>query len=460
MARSLSRRQYVNRATSYGASRTIRTIPIDANTFWAVVSSAAGVIAHRFVRNSGGTTAGQDAGATIASWEPWRHVSALVLSGANDNPASDTPLYAYTTSAETGAQNYAFQRTGATAYCGSYHGGETLTGAMTVAMDGVAFDPTAGAQRGNSLTISYSSSCTDGTITVTLTNLVITVAGATIGYALGSASISGGTLGRAYIGTFIASNDVWTETGIRLEGGAGSLIMLPNETNGTGNTYLNLSYEVRLRNPVTGRYIHMASNFTSAGGLKRAQCIRDAARSKAYFDMGAGTFGTKTNLAWSVTYGIEAAGATTFGANLLTNPAFTTDLTGWTVNTQVQTGGSITQSGGAMRFTRGTAGASRAHQPISTPLVSGARGVFLIAADETTSAGSRGSIGLTSVAGGGVSGAAYAPVANERPRNAHVVIPNADTSYFMALNDFTTGDVSGQTMDWDNAEMIKLAAAA
>ncbi|MEJ2036635.1 MAG: hypothetical protein P8X69_11510, partial [Maritimibacter sp.] len=122
----------LDRMLAQGSSRQ-RLVPDGAQAFYIMAQTDDGrVLAHRFVRNVGGT----DATNAGPPYEPWRYVGTRELASMDAAPTA--PIFTY--SDDTGAQDYALQFTDSLQFGGSYHGGERLL-AQSVTVDGIPVDP-------------------------------------------------------------------------------------------------------------------------------------------------------------------------------------------------------------------------------------------------------------------------------------------------------------------------------
>lgn len=420
-----------------------RIVPDTANSFHVVAKNDRGTaFAHHFIRNVGGA----DSMDTGAPYAPWRYVGTAELATFDASP-TDSTRFIY--SDDTGAQDYAHKFAVNGLYGGSYHGGETLL-SETVQMDGVAVDPMV-ASSGSQVTVSHGSTVTSGGNGYTI-DFTVTVRSADGSLAFHMPAVaSSASFNQVFSGMVIASGG-YDEVVFALQGG-GASIAAPVPV---GTTYLGNARDATLRDSGNGRSIRVSSNIPSQAGFRRTKIVRAAGlnRTKLYFEGAAGVLGTKVNLIWTVHFDVGPAGASGFGANLLSNGNFASDLAGWTATQNPS--GVAWAAPGVMRFTRSASAEARALQPVTTQV--GA--VYLLSATETTSPGAgqgAASLGLTSASNGSVStpAPALAPgVPNDAGYNAHVVIATLTTHYAMAVQ---TLGAAGQTSDFDDFSLIKLA---
>lgn len=434
-----------------GASgdRRQRTVRESANSFYVVAKNRFGTAwAHHFTRNSGGS----DSTDTGGSWPIWRYVGTKELAAYGDNPVSATPLFTY--SDDTGAQDYAIAAPSGQ-FLGSYHGGDVIS-RQVMTMDGQAVDPSLADVEGRQFTIEHISAPVNSGNSYSI-ELRVTVQAkdGNLAFAVPQLSSSITTFTKPFIGMVIGSGPDWDELHVQLYGGSATIpVPVPVGTTWTAN-----AWHAAMRQSGTGRVIRVKGNHPQHGFFRRTRTVRAAARTKFYFELtGSVALSGRYNMAWTVEF--EKGGTTgvqaSLPANLVANGDFTTDLTGWTT-THTATGGSVAQSGGKARFTRGTANDSRIVQAVAGLTVGG---VYLLNGEETTSAGAQGQMGLTSAANGSTSSPtpAYAPDSDDaNGYNARLMLATLTTHYVMLKQDAGT---SGQTTDFDNVGLYRLAAAA
>ncbi|MFW2831121.1 hypothetical protein [Sphingomonas sp. ID0503] len=416
-----------------------RIVPDNANGFYVVARNDRGTaFAHRFTRNSGGSEATD----TGAPWANWRYV------GTAEIPTFDAaPTHAarFVYSEDVGAQDYAFQSSANGKFMGSYHGGAVLS-SEAVRIDGVPVDPLIAAT-GTRVTVEHSVTLTSGAANLTLTcEIAIDPGDGGLSFAM-PATASAAAFAPAFWGMGIASGDTYDQCDLVLSGGT-SEFSLPV---GTGTTYLGAARRIRLRDSVTGRAIRIDTNAATQPAFRRASVLRTPARTKWYLEGLTGMNASKANIVWRVRFEAGSGPATTPGANLLTNGGFSADLSGW--NT-VMSGGSVGWNAGKLRATRGSGSDNRITQ--AAAVLPGA--AYLLSGEHQTSAGAAPSLALTNNAASyQTPAAAYPPTPFAGDGyTAHVVVPTAASSWVMLLQSVGT---AGQTSDFDNISLVKLADA-
>lgn len=253
----------------------------------------------------------------------------------------------------------------------------------------------------------------------------------------------------------VIGSGLWDELAVTVQGGA-AIVPVPIAI---GTTYTLNSWHVAMRQSGSGRVIRIKGNHPQHGWFRRTRTVRTAERTKFYFEgVGNGSLNGRHNIHWSVEF--EKGGASgvmaALPANLISNGDFTTDLGGWST-TQTATGGSIVQVGGKARFSRGTAGDSRLIQGVAGLEVGG---LYLLTGEDATSGGALGNMGLTSNSNGSTSSPApaFAPDTNDGGGYiARLIMPTLATHYVMLKQ---VSGVAGQTTDFDNVGLYRLAGAA
>lgn len=439
-----------------------RLVPGDANTMYILALNARfTVFCHRFVRNVGAAADSLNIG---VNYQPWRYAGTVEMPNMATDPTAafsgSPPAGCFVYSNDNGAYNYAFRISNK--FMGSYHGGETLVGSYSIKCDGVEVDPTV-LTTGSQFVLKYSSTITDGTATVTITDFTITIrndGGVSQSFPAGGIS-SASTFQNCWVGMAIASSLNWNEAGVSLMDGAE--FMIPTHPEIINRTYLSPTAsihatKVRFRNTTNGRSMRIQSTGVTAGNFRRTYIIQDTStpRAKLYFErLNTVALGSLTAMQFDFYFDLAAAGATTF-TNLLTNPGFTASLTPWLTTGVAPVWNAA--SGGVMRATRDAAQDNRGFQGFSCAVGN----VILVGADTSTSAGNLPSVGLTNNVNGSTSTPtpALAPVqASEAliSRISSLAIATATTQYMMCVMGPGT---AGQTTDFDNAEAIIVAAAA
>lgn len=409
-----------------------------ADSFYVVASNLRGTaFAHYFIRNVGGS-AGTDTG---APYQPWRYSGTAEIASFATSPTDAGRL---TYSNDIGAFDYAFQASGK--YMGNYHGGEVIN-TETIKIDGVDVSATVNSAIGKRFELSHTSTITSGTNIVT-TTLSVTVNGdGSLNFEAGPIT-SAQSFTQVFVGMIIGTG-LFDEIAVRLQGGSND-IAVP-VANGT--TYLGNVTGFTMRSAANGRKIAVTSNVIGNAKYRRTKIVRDDLlnRSKFYYEYTTGALGTLSAISWTMDFQTGAAGATGFAANLLTNPNFDTNLAGWTA-THNPSG--IAWNAGAARFTRSATLEGRLIQGVATEI----GGVYLLSAKDTSSNGQGYSyLGLTSNSNGSTASPApaLAPnIPNEAGFMGHLVIATQATSYAMAVQTLGT---AGQTTDFDNMSLIKLA---
>jgi hypothetical protein len=427
-----------------------------ANSFYVMATNTRGTaFAHHFIRNVGGSGT-SDVG---TPWQPWRISGTAEFPSVSSNPVSDTPIYTYNN--DTGAQNYAVTLPSGK-FGGSYHGGETVN-AMTVAINGLAVDPTTGPYTGSRVTLAYTSTVTDGSSTYTMDFALAVNSDGSVSQTINSIS-STASFGRWFTGMAIGQG-TYDEAWVNLYGTtlAGTQYKVPISVGTTtyGRTYLLLSDQIVMRKSADGRRVRIASNAPAQAAYRRTSIVMEPSltRTKLYYEMNTGVPGTIRGISWTMYFDVGAAGTTTFNSNIVTNGTFATDISGWT-STHNPSG--VSWNAGALRQVRGGAG-------VDTRTIQGEVVVttapFMVSGEMTYTpivAGTfvnPGSLGVTNSSNGSLTSADLTPIAfDQNGYEAALVIPSSTTRYVMMLltAQGATNTSSGDIADWDNLSMIQI----
>lgn len=424
-----------------------RIVPDTVNRFHVVARNDRGTaFAHRFTRNSGGS----DTTDTGTPWGNWRYVGTAEMAGFAADPVAAfgaaPPAGTFVYSNDTGAQDYALLSSANGKWMGSYHGG-AVAATEAVRIDGIPADPLAAAS-GQRVTVNHSAIVTNGatTLAITLEVAIDPVTGG-LGFAITSANSAGSFL-PAYLGMGIASGGTYDAADVVLQGGTAEFSVPV----ALGTTHVGAVRAIRLRDSGTGRAIRIVTNAASQPAFRRATLVRAAQRTKWYTEGASGANATKSGIVWHVGFETGRTAPTVPGANVLTNPGFSSDLTGWTSDI---VGGSVAWNAGTLRQTRGTTQDNRTAQSIATAPGS----AWLIGGEAVTSGGTEGAMALAGSSSSTSSPApAYPPTTGPAGGGwcGHLVVPTATTSWVMAIQ---AAGTAGQTTDWDNMVARQLAAA-
>ncbi|MBD8066788.1 hypothetical protein IC608_15040 [Devosia sp. PTR5] len=407
------------------------------DTCFYLVTSGSGVnLAHRFLRDNGGVP-DTPALSLGAPYEPWRYSGTVLLSAAEDDPATPAALFGL----DVGASDFAMKALGT--FGGSYHGGESVL-SQAIALDGSAVTGLASGQSFNEAVISLSSQ-----VAWTAENVLSRSYGLTVrddGRMTETQSITSALAAEnLFIGMLIGSGQN-VSLGF-LERGD-DLLAFPILQ---GTTYLGSEARVRLADPDTGLWSRSSSDAASHASFRRSYIIRstEPGRSKLYHEFVTGTVGSIGPITREIGFG-QGIGAVPTFSSILVNGNFDEGLSGW-VATHLPTNSSVI--GGQLQLVRHATNDVRINQPASC--VPG--GLYLLAARlaEGGTAPASASALCVGVQSNGSTTGAVATYAFSAPGYLGCLFTASQATHYVAA--ILRPGTAGETALWDDFVLYRIA---
>lgn len=316
-----------------GANNPLKLANPSTDLIYVSMPETFGAVAVRAQRNLGDI-----AGTSIGPpWQPYRLTGDFQLATVESDPASPVGTF----SSDTGAQDYAMQESSTNLAGGSFHGGETVISEVWT-VNGIIVDPTLGPFHGRQ-------------IKLTRTSLVTYTAGKTMNVSYTITFNSDGSISDTSVLTstaaFASTQDVPMKIGSTAftQAYANSTWF---DTSVAQDHALGTANDVILRDPTSGRTMHVVTDAPQQSGYSSTFVRVDVNRAKLYFAFAStagGALGTRT-VNRAIVYGNDGGG-----------PPYVEDFNGvvtpaaWTIN-KVSGNNAPVWAGGSATWTRTATG--------------------------------------------------------------------------------------------------------